>query len=167
MKSDQLVKSLKKHLIVIPARAGIHSFEALGSFFSLFTVLLLTAYCLLLTPAYGQDQGSLDKERLGIIKSDIKKEIEYNEKLKKDIEEAQKGLDEAAKQRLLKVSKIYEAMPPEEAAKALEKLDEDTAAAILSSLKPRTAGGILAQMDSDKAASISKKIITKIPKAPK
>lgn len=111
-----------------------------------------------------QQQGPLDKERLDIIKSDIQKEIRYNEKLKKDIEDAQKSMDEATQQRLLKVSKIYEAMAPEEAAKTLEKLDEDTAAAILGNLKPRKAGAILGQMDSDKSASISKKLIVKNPK---
>ncbi len=108
-----------------------------------------------------QQQESIEEERLSIIKSDIQKEVEHNEKLKKEIEQAQKNIDENTKERLLKVSKIYEAMPPEEAAKRLEKLDENTAVDIISMLKPRAAGGILAQMDSDKAASISKKIITK------
>jgi flagellar motility protein MotE (MotC chaperone) len=108
-----------------------------------------------------QKQESIEEERLSIIKSDIQKEIEHNEKLKKEIEEAQKNIDENTKERLMKVSKMYEAMPAEEAAKRLEKLDENTAVDILIMLKPRAAGGILAQMDSDKAASISKKIITK------
>ena len=108
-----------------------------------------------------QQQESIEEARLSIIKSDIQKEVAHNEELKKEIEEAQKNIDEKTKERLLKVSKIYEAMPAEEAAKRLEKLDENTAVEIISMLKPRTAGGILAQMDSDKAASISKKIITK------
>lgn len=129
-------------------------------------ILFFIFYLFSLVPSVvlAQDQGALDKERLGIIKSDIQKEIDYNEKLKKAIEDAQKGMDEATNQRLQKVSKIYETMPPEEAAKALEKLDEDTAAAILSSLKPKKAGAILAQMDSEKAASISKKLILNEPK---
>ena len=108
-----------------------------------------------------QQQESMEEERLSIIKSDIQREVAHNEKLKKEIEEAQKNIDENTKERLLKVSKIYEAMPAEEAARRLEKLDENTAVDIISMLKPRAAGGILAQMDSDKAASISKKIITK------
>jgi len=108
-----------------------------------------------------QPQASVEEERLSIIKSDIQKEVEHNEELKKEIEEAHKKIDENTKERLLKVSKIYEAMPAEDAAKRLEKLDENTAVDIIGMLKPRTAGGILAQMDSDKAASISKKIITK------
>lgn len=112
-------------------------------------------------PQQQPQQKSLEEERLLIIKADIQKEIETNEKLKKELEEARKTLDENARERLMKVSKIYEAMPAEEAAKRLEKLDEDTAVEILSVLKPRSAGGILAQMDNDKAASISKKMITR------
>ncbi|MBF0505305.1 MAG: hypothetical protein HQL09_00565 [Nitrospirae bacterium] len=146
-----------------------------GSVMKIFFAILFFISCSLLPIAYcpshslsfaqdqKQQQGPLDKERLGIIKSDIQKEIQYNEKLKKDIEDARKGMDEAAQQRLLKVSKIYEAMAPEEAAKTLEKLDEDTAAAILGNLKPRKAGAILGQMDSEKAASISKKLVVKAP----
>ncbi len=144
--------------------------------FSLIYSLLPIAYCpsyCLLPIAYNlsfaqeqtqqqpKQQESIEEGRLSIIKSDIQKEVEHNEQLKKEIEEAQKTIDQNTKERLLKVSKIYEAMPPEEAAKRLEKLDENTAVAIISMLKPRAAGGILAQMDSDKAASISKRIITK------
>jgi flagellar motility protein MotE (MotC chaperone) len=141
--------------------------------YNLLPIAYSPSYCLLpiaYSPSYSfaqeqkqqpQQQESFEEERLSIIKSDIQKEVEHNEKLKKEIEEAQKNIDENTKERLLKVSKIYEAMPPEEAAKRLEKLDENTAVDIISMLKPRAAGGILAQMDSDKAASISKKIITK------
>src|SRR5208282_5231404 len=125
--------------------------------FSITYSLLPIAYCpsyILLPIAYNlsfaqeqtqqqpKQQGSIEEERLSIIKSDIQKEVEHNEKLKKEIEEAQKNIDENTKERLLKVSKIYEAMPAEEAAKRLEKLDENTAVAIISMLKPRAAGGI-------------------------
>jgi len=152
-----------------------HLLWDIGHWSSMFIMLLFSiTYNLLpitynLSAAFAEEQKqmqsqqkeSIEEERLSIIKSDIQKEIEHNEKLKKEIEEAQKNIDENTKERLLKVSKMYEAMPAEEAAKRLEKLDENTAVDILIMLKPRSAGGILAQMDSDKAASISKKIITK------
>ncbi|MCL5062574.1 MAG: hypothetical protein M1443_05115 [Nitrospirae bacterium] len=106
-------------------------------------------------------QRSLEEDRLNILKADIKKEIERLEKLKKEMEGVQKALDLKIQEGLLKVAKMYEAMPPEEAARKLEKLDEDTAVIILNSLKPKTAGKILAQMESDRAASLSKKILIK------
>ncbi|MCL4536496.1 MAG: hypothetical protein M1610_02735 [Nitrospirae bacterium] len=106
-------------------------------------------------------QRSLEEDRLNILKADIKKEIERLEKLKKEMEGVQKALDLKIQEGLLKVAKMYEAMPPEEAARKLEKLDEDTAVIILNSLKPKIAGKILAQMESDRAASLSKKILIK------
>ncbi len=145
---------------------GDNKYKEGPAFKLFFAILFFMTYSLLpiaYSLSFAQDKGPLDKERLDIIKSDIQKEIQYNEKLKKDIEDARKSMDEATQQRLLKVSKIYEAMAPEEAAKAMEKLDENTAAAILSNLKPRKAGAILGQMDSEKAASISKKLVVKAP----
>ena len=112
-------------------------------------------------PPQQQPVKSIEEERLAIIKSDIQKEIEHNEKVKKDFEAEQKAAYEYSKERLLKVGKIYESMPPDEAAKKLEKLDEDTAVEIIGVLKPRAAGGILTEMDSEKAAAISKKLIIK------
>lgn len=140
---------------------------------SVATVLLVTMLfvaMLLVTVVYAQQQqptaqqkspASLEEERLTILKADIKKEIERLEKLKKEIEEAQKALDVKIQEGLLKVAKMYESMPAEEAARKLEKLDEDAAVIILNSLKPKTAGKILAQMENDKAASLSKKLLIK------
>jgi flagellar motility protein MotE (MotC chaperone) len=120
-------------------------------------------------PAYAQQPvsqkqqtTSLEEERLNILRADIQKEIQRYERLKKEIEEAQKAMEEKRQEELIKVAKIYEAMPPEEAAKRLEKLDEDIAVIILIALKPKTAGRILAQMESDRAASLSKKILIKV-----
>ena len=136
-----------------------------------FLFLLITGYLLLATGYFSYAQqpaaqqrslpASLEEERLTILKADIKKEIERLEKLKKEIEEVQKALDIKIQEGLLKVAKMYEAMPAEEAARKLEKLDEDVAVIILNSLKPKTAGKILAQMENDKAASLSKKILIK------
>ncbi len=106
-------------------------------------------------------QKSLEEERLKVLRDDIQKKIEEYKKLKKEIEEAQKALDIKIQEGLLKVAKMYESMPSEEAARRLEKLDEDTAVIILNSLKPKIAGKILAQIESDIAASLSKKLLIK------
>lgn len=106
-------------------------------------------------------QKSLEEERMNILKSDIQKEIEQLKKLKQEIENAQKALDDKTKEKLTQIAKIYEAMPAEEAARKLEKLDDDIAVIILIALKPKNAGKILAQMEADKAAAISKKILIK------
>jgi len=125
-------------------------------------LILITCYSLPVTVVYAQQpagQRTLEEERLNIIRADIQKKIEQLEKLKKEIEEAQKVLQKERDEEILKVVKIYEAMPPERAARKLEALNENTAALILTHIKPRTAGRIMAQMNTEKAASISKKML--------
>jgi flagellar motility protein MotE (MotC chaperone) len=104
---------------------------------------------------------SLEEERLNILRSDIEKEIETFRKLKREADDSQKVIDEKGREKLLKLVKMFEAMPAEDAAKKLEKLDEDTLVMILVTLKPKTAGKILAQMDSERVASLSKKILSR------
>ena len=104
---------------------------------------------------------SLEEERLAILKADIQKEIAEVRKLKQELDEAKKAVEKERQEQLVKVSKMYEAMPPEDAARRIERLDDDSAMKILATLKPKTAGKILAQVETEKAASLSKKLILK------
>jgi flagellar motility protein MotE (MotC chaperone) len=101
----------------------------------------------------------IEEERLKILNADLQAKIEELKKLKAEVEEISKGFDAKRKGQLVKVVKMYEAMPSEEAAKALAKLDDDTAVQILTSLKARAAGQILGQMDPDRVAILSKKAL--------
>lgn len=103
----------------------------------------------------------IEEERLGIVKADIQKELEEYRKVKQEIDEMRKAADKARLEQQQKVAKMYESMPPEDAARRMEKLDDDSALLILTTLKPKTAGKILAQMDAEKAASLSKKMLRK------
>lgn len=51
-------------------------------------------------------------------------------------------------------------MPPEEAATRLEKLDDDTATTLLLAIKPRQAAKILANVNPEKAAVLSKRLVS-------
>lgn len=110
-------------------------------------------------------QKTLEEERLNIVREDIKKELEQLRKLKKELEDLQKLFEQKVEQKdmefLAQVAKIYESMQPEEAARRLERLDDDTAVAIIIALKPKTAGRILAQIEESRAATLSKKILAK------
>lgn len=112
------------------------------------------------------EKKTIEEERLNILKDDIRKEIDQYKKLKKDIDDAQKSLDEQNREKLAKVVKMFEAMPADEAARKMEKLDDDIAVSILSALKPKTAGKILAQMENEKAAALSQKILARGKVAP-
>jgi flagellar motility protein MotE (MotC chaperone) len=103
----------------------------------------------------------LEEERLNILRSDIKKELQEYQRMKQEIEAMRKEVDKDRLEQQLKVAKMYESMPPEDAAKRLEKVDEESALLILSMLKPKVAGKILAQMDAEKAALLSRKMLKK------
>ncbi len=115
-------------------------------------------------PQTEQKKG-LEEERLAIVRQDIKKEVEQLRKLKKEIEDLQRLFDQKVEQKdvelLAQVAKIYESMQAEEAARRLERLDDDTAVTIIIALKPKTAGRILAQIEETRAATLSKKILAR------
>lgn len=113
-----------------------------------------------------ESQGlTIEEERLKILEQDLAKKSEELKKLKEEIAAKIKE-QEALKQQLerinqeyfQKLAKIYEAMPPEEAAQRLEKLDDETAALLILAIKPRQAGKILGNVNPEKAAAISKKV---------
>jgi flagellar motility protein MotE (MotC chaperone) len=105
--------------------------------------------------------SSIEEERLKILKADLQAQIDQLKKLKQEYEEMRKGLEGKKHEQLTKVVKMFEAMPPEEAAKTIEKLDDDTAVQILTSLKAKSAGKILAQIEPARAAVLSKKALLK------
>lgn len=72
-----------------------------------------------------------------------------------------KAVDKDRQEQQLKVAKMYESMQPEDAARRLEKIDEESALVILTTLKPKAAGKILAQMDTEKAAALSRRMLKK------
>ncbi len=56
--------------------------------------------------------------------------------------------------------KIYEAMPPEEAAARLEKMPDRKAVELLRLLKGKTAGAILSVVKADRAARLTEQLLT-------
>jgi Uncharacterized conserved protein len=112
-------------------------------------------------------QGTnIEEERLKILQEDLAKKTEELKKLREEInakikqqEELKAQLEKAQQENYQRLAKIYESMPPEEAAIRLEKLDEETATLLILAMKPRSASKILANVNPDKAASISKRVV--------
>lgn len=109
---------------------------------------------------------SIEEERIKILKEDLAKKTEELKKLREEInakikeQEAIKAqLEKAQSENFQRLAKIYESMPPEEAATRIEKLDDDTATTLILAIKPRQAAKILANVNPEKAAIISKKIV--------
>lgn len=100
-----------------------------------------------------------EEERLGILRKDIEEKIKKYTEILTQIEKALKELDKIKEERLNHVVKLYESMPPEEAAIKLSALDEETAVTIILNMKSKKAGSILALIESQKAATITKRIL--------
>jgi flagellar motility protein MotE (MotC chaperone) len=131
-------------------------------------IVMMSLFVLYVSPAFPQEKKqdaksgagtSIEEERLKVLRADLRSEIDELKKLKQELEEQRKGMEGKKHEQLSKVVKMYEAMPPEEAARAIEKLDDDTAVQILTTLKPRSAGKVLAQIDPARAAALSKKAL--------
>lgn len=126
-----------------------------------------------------------EQGRLTAVKEQIRGLIEQHKRAAKEASEARKKLqaaqgkrqddaqqrraqkkkrleveDQAAQARIKQVAKIYEAMPPEEAAARIEKLPTKTALKVLQLLKSRAAGNILAQVNADKAAKLTEQYLS-------
>jgi len=136
----------------------------------LFSILILvsglTAGTLIGQQLSTKEPGSIEEDRLKILQQDLSKRTEELKKLKEEIDakikqqEALKSqLEKSKEENYQRLAKIYEQMPPEEAAVRLEKLDDDTATMLILTIKPRVAGRILANVNPEKAAIISKRIV--------
>jgi len=113
-----------------------------------------------------ESSQSIEEERIKILKEDLAKKTEELKKLREEInakikeqEEIKAQIEKAQSENFQRLAKIYESMPPEEAATRIEKLDDDTATALILAIKPRQAAKILANVNPEKAAVISKKIV--------
>ena len=106
-----------------------------------------------------------EETRLLSLKKDIEQLLARQQQLSKTGPNSKKMPDaeSAAKATVDQVVKMYETMPPEEAAVRLEKLPADMALEVLRSLKGKTAGTILASVRPDKAAKLTELFLTGTP----
>lgn len=111
-----------------------------------------------------------EETRLLSLKKDIEQLLVRQQQLSKTGPNSKKPADaeSIAKATVDQVVKMYETMPPEEAAVRLEKLPTDMALEVLRALKGKTAGTILASVRADKAAKLTELFLSGTPvKKPK
>lgn len=92
--------------------------------------------------------------RIAALKAEAEKILDRYETAVKKTAQAQV---DARKASVAQAVKMFESMPPEEAATRLEKMPEHTAMELLRELKPKTAGAILAVVKPEKAAKLTEK----------
>lgn len=100
-----------------------------------------------------------EEQRIQILNKELDEKIAKYTKILNQLESAIRELKRSEEERLEHVVKVYEAMPPEEAALKLSALDEETAVAIMSKMKNKKAASILAFIESQKAATITKRLL--------
>ncbi len=114
------------------------------------------------------------EERLLILKTELEQIVTKYEQMSavhKQQEEAVQKRDEERKARRQKeatesraqhqsqLAKIYESMPPEEAAASLERMPERKAIEVLRILKGKSAGAILAAIRPERAARLTEQLL--------
>jgi flagellar motility protein MotE (MotC chaperone) len=92
--------------------------------------------------------------RIATLRAEAEKILDRYETAVKKTAQAQV---DARKASVAQAVKMFESMPPEEAATRLEKMPEKTAMELLRELKPKTAGAILAVVKPDRAAKLTEK----------
>lgn len=105
-----------------------------------------------------------EEERLNVLRNSLELSLkEYSvirERLKKELA-ASGDKNNQSQQWIGYVAKIYESMPPEEAAQRIEKMDNDMAVALLSKIKSKQAGKILGAISAETAATLTERIAGK------
>lgn len=101
-----------------------------------------------------------DKTETAVAKKDDKKNAEDAKKKevkisRKEIEEQMAAREAAEKKRIGKLARIYENMKPEEAAKALDGVEQETIVLILQKMNEGSAAQILAKMEPLVASQIT------------
>ena len=99
-----------------------------------------------------------EEERLDSLRREIENRLKVLIKTEKriaDLVEQKKAIED---EKMLKLAKVFEATPPEQAGPLLSRLDVDIAALLILKMSGRKAGKIWGFVDPDKAVNISKEL---------
>jgi len=105
-----------------------------------------------------EDEIRKQEERLQAVKADIEQRLELLSQIEKKITELIQSKHAMEDEKMIKLAKVFEATPPEQAGPLLSKLDVDIAAQLLLKMQGRKAGRIWGFVDPDKAVEISKEL---------
>jgi len=92
-----------------------------------------------------------NEERLAELKAEISALLEANQVLVDELQKAKLQTSEAQ----VRLAKVYGAMPPEDAALRIQKMDNDLVVVLLRHMKDKSMGAILSQLPVEKAAEIT------------
>ena len=105
-----------------------------------------------------QEELATLKRALEAAKIELLQERQRLEELKNAVEADLAQRSKLSDERLGQVAKVYQAMKPKEAARALEKLDDELAVAILDRMPGRTVGKLFDVMDKDRVRHLTRRL---------
>jgi len=108
-----------------------------------------------------EDELARKEEQLRTMQSDLDKQISQLKALQASIEEQIKLRTDLETKAVIKLAKTYSAMPPDNAASLIQKIDTSIAIRVLGAMKERSAGRILAALPPDKASKLSEGLVKK------
>lgn len=98
------------------------------------------------------------EEQLNMLQTTIDQKLQKMTSVQKKIEELLAAREDLIGRSIKHLVKVYSAMKPNEAAKLMEKLDQDISIQIFSKMKGKNAAKILGKMDTSIATNLSDKI---------
>lgn len=102
-----------------------------------------------------------EEKRLNLLRDEILSKINTLQELEKRLTVFFEMVKERDNRKYKSMAKIYESVPPARAGAMLEKLDTNTAAAIIMNMKSKKAGAILGHVTPAKSVEITREITTR------
>lgn len=99
-----------------------------------------------------------EEKKLDALRKDVEMKVAKYTKLLSELDTKLKALEKIRNERFDYVVKVFEGMPPEDAAVKISALDEQTAVEILRRMKSKKAGAVMSYMEAKKVAAITQSI---------
>src|SRR5579871_2692112 len=118
--------------------------------------------------AIEQRKSELDKrareldqkeERLRLMEQEIGRMLKKSTEAREALEATEKKRKQEEERQVARLAKMYEAMPPDQAAARIEKLDESLELMLLGKIKEKSAAQILTGLNATKAAQLTEKLV--------
>jgi flagellar motility protein MotE (MotC chaperone) len=101
-----------------------------------------------------------EKARLTEREKDLERREKELQALDKKVSKKLLTLEQAESARIAELAKLYDGMDPRSVAKLMLNLDDETVVAILPRMKQKSAAQVLSLFSPERAARLSKKLIT-------
>lgn len=94
-------------------------------------------------------------QNLNVAEAKLAEQLDAFEKAQRNLEETLAMADKAAERDIDRMTKVYEAMKPDDAARIIERMDVSFAAGLMARMRPEIAADVLSGMEPDSAYAVT------------